>query len=759
MKQIQKRMLLQVLLGFALGRVELFGMNPAGLAYFAAGFAEGGAVFPVAVTVLLGMSTVFPAEITAVYAAAMLSLWLAADLLGRREIELRMGHAAILLGIATMMMSGLRYAMMPQGTWALVRILLEAVLIIAGTRVLHDGVCYLLHSKRGIMPDGEELVSLIILGGLGIVGLPRVMIADLSLLEIGIYFMILILGYCYGTGAGAVTGAVGGSILVWGGQGSNMIGVAALLGICAGMLRKQGKAWMMSVFWIMAVSLHYMVSGVLTDMGSWKALGIDSIIFLCIPGSYLERIKYYSGEQRKEEQGHLQRLMKHKLQDFSESFRQLSRALAEQSDKHFQMSRHEMRELMQQMSEQVCERCENRENCMGQLELSRSEIFGTLALAEEQGGIIPEQMPAPFLRECIHLERFISETNQNLHMAKVMMGVQNKMSENRQVMAGQMEEVGKLVENLADQIEEVGDIPADAENRIFRKLQYKRVLASGIMIYEKHDGRLEIHMRARTARGRLVTAKEAAGVLREVLQKPIRPAEDSRQIIGRDMSYFVFEEDTPLYTVTGVARLPKDGEEISGDVFSCLALPSGETLIALSDGMGSGQEAFEESRTVIELLEQMSEAGFSHMSAIKLINSIYLSCEEAEHYATADIVILNLYQGTCQFIKNGATATYLCRKDQVHRIEGQALPIGVVREAPSFTGNAEIYPGDYVIMMTDGVSDCFAQQENGLEEYLENCGARQPGEVADCILEEAVRRCKGQVQDDMSVIVTGVWER
>ncbi len=33
MKQIQKRILLQVVLGFLLGRVSIFGLNPVGIAY------------------------------------------------------------------------------------------------------------------------------------------------------------------------------------------------------------------------------------------------------------------------------------------------------------------------------------------------------------------------------------------------------------------------------------------------------------------------------------------------------------------------------------------------------------------------------------------------------------------------------------------------------------------------------------------------------------------------------------------------------
>ena len=57
MKQIQKRMILQVVLGFLIGRTDIFGLNPAGVAYFAAGFTEGGSVFAVALAVFLGMAS------------------------------------------------------------------------------------------------------------------------------------------------------------------------------------------------------------------------------------------------------------------------------------------------------------------------------------------------------------------------------------------------------------------------------------------------------------------------------------------------------------------------------------------------------------------------------------------------------------------------------------------------------------------------------------------------------------------------------
>lgn len=664
MKKIQKKMLVQVLLGFLLGRVVVFGINPVAPAFFAAGFAEGGAVLPVAITILLGMSTVMSAESVLAYGAGMLALWLAADFLKRREITLRMGTAAVLLAAATWIMSGTRYLLIPYSGTGLLYITLESILIVAGACILHGGVVYLLHGTRAEPPDKEEMISLLVLGGFVLWGIPKESFRHLTVSEIMMWALLVLAGYLIG------------------------------------------------------IYLNPADSN-----GTWRDL------------------------------------MKYKLQEFSDSFRNLSHALAGQSEKQFQMSRHEMREFMEEVSAQVCERCENRERCMGQLELASSEMFGTLAMAQEQGALAPEQMPVRFLQECIHLERFVSETNQNLQMVRMKMGMQNKMSENREVMAGQMEEVGKLVEDLAEDMERMEEIPLDAKNRIAKRLQGKRVKALGIMFYEKRDGRLEIHMRARTIRGRLVTAREVAAVLSEELGKPIRLSDDSRQIVSREMSYFVYEEDTPLVAVTGVSRRAKDGEEVSGDVFSCLPLPSGETLIALSDGMGSGREAFAESRQVIELLEQMAGAGFSHMSALKLINSVYLSCEELESYVTADLLILNLFQGHCQFIKNGATATYLYHEGDIICIEGQALPIGAGKNVMSYNKKLEIFHGDYVIMMTDGISDCFDSLENNLAEYMEQWMGGEPEEIADALLEEAVCRCGGNVSDDMSVIVTQIQNR
>lgn len=180
----------------------------------------------------------------------------------------------------------------------------------------------------------------------------------------------------------------------------------------------------------------------------------------------------------------------------------------------------------------------------------------------------------------------------------------------------------------------------------------------------------------------------------------------------------------------------------------------------MSDGMGSGVQAYEESEQVIDLLERMTEAGFSESSALKLINSMYMAREESGGFATADIVVLNLYQKNCHFVKCGASTTYLFHQNEVEKIEGEALPIGVLNDIEPYMRKTSISSGDYVIMMTDGVADSFLTEEFELEgliwNYLEE--RLSPQDMADELLQEAVARWQGEPEDDMSVLVVKLYE-
>ncbi len=691
MKRIQKRMLLQVIMGYLLGRVSIFGLNPIGIAYFAAGFAKGGAVLPVGIAVFFGMMGSMRIETALCGGMVMVSLGLVADILNTRDIHIKMGHAALISAASSAALWIFQIYMMPYSEYDVWYAVLGSVLIIAFTRIFDDGVHFVLYANKKSEFSNEELISVVIMTALAIWGLPKFVYDGVSFMQVVIYLLLLLAGWCYGAGTGAVAGVAAGILFYLCGEPAEMVGVMSLLGICAGMFRKYGKLFTVSVFLSLAVALHYTLDGDIA-MGMVKTVCAAQIVFLCIPGKLLRNFR----EQYPTCQKNEQEIVKRRITDFSQAFDKLSAAILEQSERYAPL-----------------------------------EYSVPVELAAADGAELTA----------------VSE-----------LGFQNRVMEGRRIMACQLRQVSDMMLDLADNMQAANEFSDKMEEQIITALKGKRVIAEDIYAYEKRDGRLKVVMSARTTRGRLVTSSEMARVLSGIVNKAMCPADESRKVIANEMTQYVFEEDTPLYAITGVATTAKNGENISGDTFSCISLPEGEMLLALSDGMGSGKKAMEESRSLIELLEDMTEAGISHELAIRLINALYMSDRQTEGYATADIVLLNLFQGKCNFLKNGAAATYLKHHKKVKRIEGQTLPIGILHEVDSYEGEADILAGDYVIMVTDGVCDSFGDEET-FYEYIRKCNKIDPQEFADSVLGEAVRRCDGSARDDMSIIIAGIWER
>ena len=57
--------------------------------------------------------------------------------------------------------------------------------------------------------------------------------------------------------------------------------------------------------------------------------------------------------------------------------------------------------------------------------------------------------------------------------------------------------------------------------------------------------------------------------------------------------------------------MSKNEKEPNGDTFTYFQLPNKKFIVALSDGMGSGRLAAQESKETIRLLEEMIKTGIS----------------------------------------------------------------------------------------------------------------------------------------------------
>jgi stage II sporulation protein E len=182
-------------------------------------------------------------------------------------------------------------------------------------------------------------------------------------------------------------------------------------------------------------------------------------------------------------------------------------------------------------------------------------------------------------------------------------------------------------------------------------------------------------------------------------------------------------------------------------------------MLALSDGMGTGKDAGDESEMVMSLLEQMIESGFKAETAIKLINSSLVLKSDRQTFSTIDMSIINLFTGMCEFIKIGAAAAFIKRDNWVETISSTTLPIGMFGSVDYDTVTKKLYEGDVVIMVTDGALDSLKEEnkEAAMEQLILEIKSKNPQEIANRILDKTLSQTNFTPMDDMTVITAGIW--
>ena len=125
------------------------------------------------------------------------------------------------------------------------------------------------------------------------------------------------------------------------------------------------------------------------------------------------------------------------------------------------------------------------------------------------------------------------------------------------------------------------------------------------------------------------------------------------------------------------------------------------------------------------------------------------------------MAILNLYNGVCDFIKMGAATAFIKRDKWVEMISSTTLPIGMFNQVDYDNVSKKLYDGDYIIILSDGVLDTApcVEKEVYFQELLLQMDMKNPDEIANAILEHAMGINDGEIVDDMTVLVTGMWKK
>lgn len=196
------------------------------------------------------------------------------------------------------------------------------------------------------------------------------------------------------------------------------------------------------------------------------------------------------------------------------------------------------------------------------------------------------------------------------------------------------------------------------------------------------------------------------------------------------------------------------GENISGDTAISFESVDGHFYSLISDGMGSGEQAHRTSLFAADFLSRILNSSCTKSTAFHFLNHVIRE-NGAECSATVDLFDFDLLTGEAVFFKCGAAASYVKRDGSIFRIRSETAPLGLMKSIDAERIRVEVRSGDYIVMLSDGVSQS-PEDATWLLELLNKPPSENVREYAEAILESAVKNSR--LADDMSVAVAKITE-
>lgn len=406
----------------------------------------------------------------------------------------------------------------------------------------------------------------------------------------------------------------------------------------------------------------------------------------------------------------------------------------------------------------ICTNCEDFHKCWNEEGEDTFVNFSQVILDTYNGKITSKKdLPKSFINKCKYNFFMFKSTSYLCDNLKLKKDYNNKLNKFKSLMKIEFNSVNKTLDNIYNNIKKGLNYFSSDEKKVKEGLFSMGIIVKEAVILEDFQGKIKTYLKT----GKRLSSEEyritVPLLLSEILGKNIMYDYNSYTEQAFEAFEYTFTERMPYSLSVGVRREKKENREECGDNYSNIVLPTNTHLIALADGMGSGEKANKQSERVLNLLEEMLSCGSGEENSVNMINSI-LSLEEDEIFTTLDVVLFDLYNAEAEFIKAGALESYLKRDGEIMDLTGEALPIGIIENINLATEKLKLKNNDYLYLISDGFLEAFSDDRELIKEKIKNMEYRNPQKIADELFNEAYARSLGKLKDDVSILVVKVRE-
>lgn len=433
-----------------------------------------------------------------------------------------------------------------------------------------------------------------------------------------------------------------------------------------------------------------------------------------------------------------------KLFRMSEVFREIENAFNALDDKPDDAAM--KRRMLAETKQSMCAECKKREIC------ADTKVYrGFSALIEAgclKGKVSFVDLTADVTLNCSDPATLTETVNKLLYeYRKTTLEAENARS-GRKLLAGQARGIAEVLKSRAVDFCRESEDYSGTEKKVVAALAANGISCPEIKIRGQANREVSLT---------LVGCKDFLPVKKCIEQTTgMKLMLKDKTAYDRQKTAYMLTEPPKYDAAFGVAYKVKDGERVSGDTHTVIKINEHSFLMALSDGMGSGEYARKVSETAISLIEAFYRSEMPTNVVLDTINKL-LCFNRDERFTCIDAAAIDLNTLTASFIKIGSPVGIIVRKGEIKVLESRSLPLGILDGIHPTTCKEQLKKDDIVVFMSDGVTSSF-NGVSDLYDFLQTIKPLNPQSLADKILAAARERVTG-APDDMTVLCVRIFER
>lgn len=647
--------------------------------------------------------------------------------------------------------------------------LVESVLMFISTYIFYYGVSIINKRASRKVTSSEEIIALTIIITFSIIGIGNINIFGVSVRNVLSNMMIILFAISGGAALGASSGVIIGLVYFINNLTSSLyMGIYSFAGLIAGGFNKVNK-YLSIAGYILGWSVIYIyTSGAGASFMEMRDILIASALVVLIPDEFINNIsKFFKIDSGVSDgiEDYLDRsreITNNRLRGMYKTYSDLANTFDRIREKEKILDQKDIAHVIDMVHNDECKKCGMKRRCWeAKFNYTYTMFNRILEQLEENGELSLDNIPIDFKKDCIKPESIVKTSNYYYKMFVLDYSWQQKFSENRKLVANQIRYMSKSIECMATELDRDITFDMDMERNILVELDRNGISVKKLNYISKDKDEFEVLIEKEICKDNKLCENKIVNIVSKIVGQELVANKVGCTCLGESCKIKLSKKQE-YRVMTEVSNMSKDGYIISGDNYTYMEVSEGKYMMAISDGMGKGRKAYEESSVTIDILEKMMDSKIDEEIIIDTINNILMLKSSDEMFSTLDLAMVDLNKGILNTIKMGACSTYIKRDNgDIELISTESLPVGILSDVNIERDSRKLKDGDYIIMVSDGIIDAGKNKnlgDNWLIYFLKNLDISNPKDISKDILNKALDIQNDNIYDDMTVLVSKIYK-